>query len=108
MKLTKVSQGLVEIEESSDENSDRMIAKINCPFCSKSIPVAHSSAQLASGRSSKAWWNTSNFDSHLQAHKYSFVDKGNETVKFYPRYAFYAFSCGIFDIRIFSKQLFSM
>ncbi|KAG4072027.1 hypothetical protein HA402_008468 [Bradysia odoriphaga] len=77
MKLTKVSNDLVtvEIKESIDENSDKLMAKINCPFCLKSIPVAHSSARLPSGRLSKAWWNTSNFDNHLKSHRYSFAEK---------------------------------
>lgn len=83
MKLTKVSSGLVtmEIEESVDRNlPDKLMARINCPFCIKSIHIAHSSAQLPSGRLSKAWWNTSNFDNHLKMHGYGFVEKGKNSL----------------------------
>lgn len=91
MKLTKMSSDLVtvEIDETSNESlSDReknLIAKIICPFCSKSITAAHSSARLSSGLPGKPWWNTSNFDSHLKMHhypsQYHFPDKNDKLVE---------------------------
>ncbi len=49
MGLSKVSNGLVTLEtdetcnENGSDDSDRFIARIVCPFCSKVISVAHSS-----------------------------------------------------------------
>lgn len=78
MNLTKVSNGLVSLEveetlnEKLSERSENLVASITCPYCSKCIGVAHSSAERPSGIVSQPWWNTSNFDSHLKKHQNCF------------------------------------
>lgn len=93
MNQTKVTNGLVTLEvkeilyQNSSERTETFIATIVCPYCSKSIAVAHSTAERPNGVPSKPWWNTSNFDTHLKMHQYCFdVEPENKTTEILSEY----------------------